>query len=513
MSELSNSMKPLSGNRLKPLRGDTDLSSLLYGKIQPQAIPLEEAVLGAMLLDKNALTTVIEILKPSSFYVEAHQLIYESVLQLFGRTHPVDILTVNEELRKVGNLDKIGGPAYLVELTNKVASAANVEFHARIISQKFIQRELIRTSSQIIQDAYDDSKDVFDMLDDAEQNLFKVTEDNLKRSFQKVNVLAVQARNLLESLSLKEDGLTGVPSGFRDLDKITSGWQPSDLIVIAARPGMGKTSFTLALAKNAAIQYQKPVAFFSLEMSSIQLMLRLISLEADLKSDQLRTGKLSQAEWARFNAAVEMYQDAPIFIDDTPQINIFELRAKCRRLKMNHDIGMVVIDYLQLMRAGSDNKNTNREQEISTISRSLKTLAKELEVPVIALSQLNRSTETRSSASKRPMLSDLRESGAIEQDADIVSFIYRPDYYGIAEDEDQLSTEGIAEIIIAKHRNGSLDTVKLRFVKEFAKFTNLDEMNFQGLPFIGGSDPFGNADMVTRQSRFNSPEDEDFNFD
>jgi replicative DNA helicase len=785
-----------------------------HGKVQPQATNLEEAVLGALMLDKDAVALIIDILRPASFYKEAHQHIYKAICILFEKSHPIDLLTVTEELKKLGKLEMVGGPYQLVELTNRVASSANIEFHARIIAQKFIQRELIRSSTETITAAYEDTVDVFDLLDSAEQNLFNITEQNLSRGSLGMSTLVNMAVKQLEEMSGKEEGLTGVPTGFVGLDQLTSGWQPSDLIIIAARPGMGKclgkgtkvlkydgnlekveniqvgdllmgddstprkvasiargqermywihqnegisyrvneshilslkcsrnegehtkgdvlnisvkdwltkstkfksnykgykvpvefkeqstllapyfiglwlgdgssakpeiytqdpevvayihefaehqdlqvrpylapekcpayamvggsrehrgyslmddlralnlinnkhipqeylinsrsnrlallaglldshghylvqsngyeitqknkhlaeqikflcdslgfrtsfkakkasiasivyrvriygnidaipvkinykaakpwksvadwqvteitveedivddyygftidgnnlflledmtvthnTAFTMAVARNAAIEFNKGVAFFSLEMSSLQLVNRLISMETEIPSEKLRKGQLEDYEWQQLHAQVDKLSNVPLFIDDTPGISIFELRAKCRRLKMQHDIQMVVVDYLQLMTGGGDNKG-NREQEISMISRGLKGLAKELSVPVIALSQLSRAVETRG-GSKRPQLSDLRESGAIEQDADIVSFIYRPEYYQILEDEEGNSLKGIGEIIVAKHRNGALDSVRLKWDGQFAKFSNLDDDAFTGI--------------------------------
>lgn len=452
---------------------------LFHGKVPPQATALEEAVLGALMLDKDAVSLIIDILRPTSFYKDAHQHIYKAICTLFEKSHPIDLLTVTEELKTMGKLEIVGGPYQLVELTNRVASSANIEFHARIISQKFIQRELIRTSTETIRSAYEDTVDVFDLLDSAEQNLFNITEQNLSRGSLGMSTLVNMAVKQLEELTGKEEGLTGVPTGFINLDKLTSGWQPSDLIIIAARPGMGKTSFTMAVARNAAIDYNKGVAFFSLEMSALQLVNRLISMETEIASEKLRKGQLEDYEWQQLHAQVDKLSSVPLYIDDTPGISIFELRAKCRRLKMQHDIQMVIIDYLQLMTGGGDNKG-NREQEISMISRGLKGLAKELSVPVIALSQLSRAVETRG-GSKRPQLSDLRESGAIEQDADIVSFIYRPEYYQILEDEEGNSLKGIGEIIVAKHRNGALDSVRLKWDGQYAKFSNLDDDAFTGL--------------------------------
>ncbi len=486
---------------------DGELSDYVFGKVQPQAVDLEAAVLGALMLDKDALPIVLDILRPESFYTDAHQLVYKAILSLFERSHPVDLLTVTEQLKKSGDIDTVGGPYYLVELTGRVGSSANIEFHARIVAQKHIQRELIKVSTQIIRDAYEDTTDVFTLLDDAEQGLFAVTQNNLSRQYESMGELASKTLKILEELKDKEDGLTGVPTGFTDLDRLTSGWQSSDLIILAARPGMGKTAFVMSLARNAAMEFNKGVAIFSLEMASTQLVQRLISMEAEIPGSKLRSGKLEEYEWQQLHTTIEKMSEIPMYIDDTPGINIFELRAKCRRLKMQHDIQMVIIDYLQLMSGAGNNKNTNREQEISQISRALKGLAKELNVPVIALSQLSRAVEVRG-GSKRPQLSDLRESGAIEQDADIVSFIYRPEYYQILEDESGQSLKGIAEIIIAKHRNGALDTIKLRFTDQFAKFSDLGDPNFDSFP---SSDPFAApfepSNVITRPSKMNDDED------
>ena len=500
MSDTNNPIKQITAYRNK--KKGNDLSNYVFGKVQPQALPLEEAVLGALMLDKDALPTILDILRPESFYSDGHQQIFRAMLKLFEKSLPVDLLTVTEELKKAGELESVGGPYYLVELTNRVASAANIEYHARIISQKHIQRELISVSTKIIRDAYEDTTDVFQLLDDAEQGLFSITQQNLSRGYESMGTLAGRALKALEELAEREEGLTGVPTGFADLDRLTSGWQSSDLIIVAARPGMGKTSFTLAMARNAAVDFNKGVALFSLEMSNVQLVQRLISMEAEISGSKLRSGQLEDYEWQQLHSAIEKMSEVPIYIDDTPGINIFELRAKCRRLKMQHDIQIVIIDYLQLMSGGTDNKNGNREQEISAISRALKGMAKELNVPVIALSQLSRAVESRG-GSKRPQLSDLRESGAIEQDADIVSFIYRPEYYSILEDEEGQSLKGVAEIIVAKHRNGALKTVKLKFTDQFAKFSDLDDPNFNEL--IGGDDDKPNiqSNVITRSSRMN----------
>ncbi len=490
------------------------------GKLPPQAVDLEEAVLGAMMLEQTALNTVIDILKPESFYKDAHAKIYSAMMVLFTKGEPVDILTVTHTLRKEGTLELVGGPIYISQLTNRIASAANIEVHARIIAQKFIQRELIRISNDIIRDAYEESSDVFDLLDKAENNLFQVAEGNIRKNYDKMSSLIKLALDQIEAARENTSGVSGVPTGFNALDRVTSGWQNSDMIVLAARPGMGKTAFVLSMARNMAVEFGRGVAIFSLEMSSVQLVQRLISSETEIDAEKLRKGNLEEHEVHQLNQRVARLSEAPIYIDDTPALSVFELRAKCRRLKAQFGISMIIIDYLQLMTAGGDNKGGNREQEISTISRSIKQIAKELDVPVIALSQLSRQVETRG-GDKRPLLSDLRESGAIEQDADIVGFIYRPEYYGIDVDADGNSNHQKAEIIIAKHRNGSLEDVPLRFIGKLAKFTNWDGFDFDNpgyktpiqantaftsTPATGGQ---AGATTITVASKINTMPDDD----
>ncbi|CAD0005157.1 MULTISPECIES: replicative DNA helicase [Flavobacterium] len=490
---------------INPVKVDkTTIINLEKGKLPPQVLDLEEAVLGAMMIDKKGVDDVIDILQPDAFYKEAHKHIFEAIIQLFTETQPIDLLTVSSQLKKNGKLELVGGDFYLIQLTQKIASSAHIEFHSRIILQKFIQRSLIRISSEIIEASYDETTDVFDLLDQAESKLYEVTQGNIKRSSETAQSLVLQAKKKIEEISKKE-GLSGVETGFTNLDKLTSGWQPSDLIIIAARPAMGKTAFVLSMARNIAIQFGHAVALFSLEMASVQLITRLISSETGLSSEKLRTGKLEPHEWTMLSTKVKDLEKAPLFIDDTPSLSIFDLRAKCRRLASQHGIKIIIVDYLQLMTAGGNNKGGgNREQEISTISRNLKALAKELNVPVIALSQLSRAVETRGS-SKRPLLSDLRESGAIEQDADIVSFLYRPEYYKIDEwDDDEASpTAGQAEIMIAKHRNGGIENVRLKFIGHLGKFDNLDDfsgsyddlpskMNHDDNPFITKNLPSAN---------------------
>ena len=516
-------------SKLQPIKGvpidKSTLINLEKGKVPPQAVDLEEVVLGAMMIDKKGVDEVIDILHPEAFYKLAHQHIYESIFKLFENSEPIDLLTVSGQLKKDGKLELVGGDFYLISLTNKVSSSAHIEFHARIILQKFIQRSLIKISNEIIEDAFSETTDVFDLLDKAESRLYEVTQGNVKKSYESAQDLVIQAKKKIEEISNKE-GLSGIPTGFDKVDKLTSGWQPSDLIIIAARPGMGKTALTLTMARNIAVDQNIPVAFFSLEMSSVQLITRLISSETGLSSEKLRTGKLEKYEWEQLNVKVKTLEKAPLFIDDTPSLSIFDLRAKARRLASQHGIKMIMIDYLQLMTAGGSQKGGNREQEISMISRNLKALAKELDVPVIALSQLSRAVETRG-GSKRPLLSDLRESGAIEQDADIVSFIYRPEYYKIDEwdDEERTPTAGQGEFIVAKHRNGGLENIRLKFIGHLGKFDNLDDF---GTPFefqssLNNEDGISADNLPSPDQAFgssfnnddiggNSPEDDDVPF-
>ena len=466
-----------------------DLSTMVYGKIPPQAKELEEAVLGAIMLEKSAFDTVVEILKPECFYLEGHQRIYRTMQSLAQKSQPIDILTVVEELKVRQELEMVGGPYAVTKLTNSVVSSANIETHARIILQKFIQRELIRISGEIIGDAYEDSTDVFDLLDDAESKLFEITNNHLRKNFDSIDSILVKTIQRIEDLRHKQDEITGVPSGFPSLDKITYGWQPTDLIILAARPAVGKTAFALNLARNAALHPTKPtgVAFFSLEMGAAQLVQRILSAEAEIFMEKIARGRLEEHEMKQlYKKGIDRLAKAPIFIDDTPALNIFELRAKCRRLKNKHNIGFIIIDYLQLMSGSNEKNGGNREQEISQISRALKGLAKELQVPIIALSQLSRAVESRKEGEKIPQLSDLRESGAIEQDADMVMFLYRPEYYGITANEMGESNKGETHVKIAKHRNGSLDTVKLRALLHIQKFTEYGEDDFGGIGLPSG---------------------------
>ena len=467
------------------------------GKMPPQALELEEAVLGAMLLEKDAFINVSEILKRECFYKEAHQQIFEAITNLFGREQPVDLLTVTEELRRMGKLDEVGGAFYITQLTGRVASAAHIEYHSRIIYQKFLQREMIRISGVMQTKAFDDTQDVNDLLEEAEGALFQLSQGSMKREAVQINPVISEAIEQIRAASKRTDGLSGVPSGFTELDRITSGWQASDMIVIAARPAMGKTAFVLSMARNMAVKYKQGVAVFSLEMSNVQLVNRLIVSETELEADKIKTGKLAPFEWEQLDHKVKTLIDAPLFVDDTAGLSVFDLKAKCRRLKKLHDIKIIVIDYLQLMNATAMRPG-NRQEEVSMISRSLKGLAKELNVPIIALSQLSRAVESRTGEGKRPQLSDLRESGAIEQDADMVLFIHRPEYYKILEDEQGNSLVGLAEIIIAKHRNGAVGEVRLRFRPEAIRFEDVEAGGFDGGFGVGAAEG-----PVTLGSRMN----------
>ncbi|WP_080777646.1 replicative DNA helicase [Chryseobacterium phocaeense] len=451
--------------------------SIADGKMPPNAVDFERLVIGTFLIDKKGLDHSIDLLTPEVFYDPRHQVIFGTILKLYEGNHPVDLMTIIQELKKEDKLNLAGGDHYIIDLTMGVSSSAHIEYHVRVILEKYILRSLINVSANVIDSSYKESTDVFELLDKAEQSFFEITNGTIKKGFDTANSLVKQAIDTIKSLKDKE-GLSGVPSGFRDIDKETGGWQNSDLIIIAARPAMGKTAFLLSMARNIAVGHKIPMVLFSLEMASVQLITRMIASETKISSEKLRKGTLDDEEWQRLFSNVSELENAPLFIDETPSLSIFDFRAKCRRLVMQHGVKLIMVDYLQLMTAGGGGKGVgNREQEISMISRSLKAIAKELNVPVIALSQLSRSVEAR--PGKRPQLSDLRESGAIEQDADIVSFIFRPEYYKIAvwdndEEGQETSTENQAELIIAKHRNGATADVRLSFLKHFAKFGDIE---------------------------------------
>ena len=499
--------------------GSLELGTMMFGKVPPQAKDLEEAVLGAIMIEKNAFDVVIEILKPECFYLESHQRIFRAMQGLQQKNSPIDLLTVVEELKFREEIDIVGGPYYVTRLTNAVVSSANIETHARIVLQKFIQRELIRISGEIIGDAYEDSTDVFDLLDDAESKLFEITNNHLRKDYASIDTVLVKTIQRIEDLRTRQDEITGVPTGFSLLDHLTYGWQPSDLIVLAARPSVGKTAFALNLARNAALHPTKPttVGFFSLEMSAGQLVQRILSAESEIWLEKIARGRLEEHEMKQlYKKGIERLASAPIHIDDTAALNIFELRAKCRRLKNKHNVGLIIIDYLQLMSGAGENRNSNREQEISRISRDLKGLAKELQIPIIALSQLSREVEKRKEGNKMPQLSDLRESGAIEQDADLVMFLYRPEYYDITSNEMGESNKGDTHVRIAKHRNGQLETIKLKALLHIQKFVedDNDDLN-RSLPQGGNWKPVKDIDgdgaklYIQKGSKMNDGEFDD----
>lgn len=492
-----------------------------YGKMQPQAKELEEAVLGALMLEKDAYPLVNEILRPESFYEHTHQLIYQAITELAIHQRPVDILTVTEQLKTDGVLEEVGGPFYISQLSNMVTSAAHIEYHARIIAQKYLARELISFTSKIQTEAFDETLDVDDLMQEAEGRLFEISQRNLKKDYTQINPIIDEAYELLKKAAARADGLSGLESGFHALDKVTAGWQNSDLVIIAARPAMGKTAFVLSMAKNIAVNQHIPTAMFSLEMSNVQLVNRLITNVCEIPSEKIKSGQLAPYEWQQLDYKLKDLIDAPLYVDDTPSLSVFELRTKARRLVREHGVKIIIIDYLQLMNANGMS-NGSRQEEVSNISRSLKGLAKELCIPVIALSQLNRSVETRDpKEGKRPQLSDLRESGAIEQDADMVCFIHRPEYYKIYTDDNGNDLRGLAEIIIAKHRNGATADVRLKFKGEFIKFMNIDDdqvMPDSGFnpgmissKMNGGEDapPIGLDDIAAQSNNpFGTPTDE-----
>jgi replicative DNA helicase len=453
----------------KKSRSAPSPEAILAGRVVPQAVEIERALLGALLIEKDAIAKVVDLLAPEVFYEPRHQLIYRAMRSLFDQGLPIDLISTTEALRRTGDLKTVG-PYYLTELTLGVVSSANAETYARVLVEKHILRQIISLSAELTERALQEETDAFELLDSAENRLYELSQHHLRRLVQPAQRLLQDTLAILEKLRQRNEVLTGVPSGFPELDRLTAGWQKSDLIIVAARPSMGKTAFVLNLARNAAYAGY-PVAVFSLEMSAIQLMYRLISLEAEISSERLRSGQIPQEVWLALPQKLAPLSEAPLYIDDTPAITIYDLRAKCRRLKAEKGIGLVVIDYLQLM--GTVGRASNREQEIASISRSLKALARELDVPIIALSQLSRAVETRG-GDRRPQLSDLRESGSLEQDADVVIFLYRPEYYGILQDEEGRSTQGITEVIIGKQRNGPIGTVRLRFISEYMRFLSLE---------------------------------------
>ena len=468
MPDIQNSNNTRRQNRAMPI--DTGL-----GHLPPQSLETERLVLGALMIDKDAFTIVSEILRPETFYEPRNQKVFSAIQTLSINEHPVDILTVTEQLKSDGTLEEVGGQMYIYELTSHVASSAHVEYHARILAQKFLARQLISFASAIETKAFDESNDIELVMQEAEGNLFELSQKNMKQDYTQIDPIVKRAVEIMQLAAANTGGLTGVASGFTKLDEMTSGWQRSDLVILAGRPAMGKTSFALSIAKNIAIDNRVATAFFSLEMSNVQLVNRLISNACEIDSKKIMNGQLDDAEWARLDKNIRKLEGAPLFLDDTPGLSIFELRTKARRLVREKGVQIIMIDYLQLMNANGM-RFGNRQEEVSTISRSLKSLAKELDIPIIALSQLNRSVEQRdSNDGKRPQLSDLRESGAIEQDADMVLFVHRPEYYHIYHDENGNDLRGMAQIIIAKHRKGAVGDVLLHFLGQYTRFANPED--------------------------------------
>jgi replicative DNA helicase len=453
-----------------PVNTSMMLQAVSGGRIPPQAVEVEKAVLGAMLIEKEAVPKAIELLDSACFYSPMHEKYFRAMASLFEKGDPIDAVTLVEELRRAGELNAAEDPANIADLTMNTTTAANIEYHARIVLEKSLMRSLITASSVVATRAYSDTEDALGLLDEAEATIFQISERRLKRSFTPIKKAIHETWEMLESIHGKHEGVTGVPTGFHELDKMTGGFQNSDLIIVAGRPSHGKTAFALSLGRNAAVDRHKPtgIAIFSLEMSEQQLVVRLLSAEAKVSAQKLRTGTLPPNDWKNLSRVVGRLAESKIFIDDTASISVLELRAKARRLKSEHNIGMVIVDYLQLVQGPKNSES--REREISWISRSLKALAKELNVPVVALSQLNRSVEVR--GDKRPMLADLRESGAIEQDADVVIFVNRPEMYE-TKDEEKAKVEGKAELIIGKQRNGPTGIVEVSFLKDYARFDNL----------------------------------------
>lgn len=483
-----------------------DVLGLEMGKRPPQAVDIEEAVLGALMLEPTAITDVLDIISPDCFYKETNRKIFTAISSLAAKHAPVDIFTVSDELKSYGDLESVGGVSYLSQLSMKIGAAAHIDYHAKILLQKYIQREMISISYGVQKDAFDDAVSVDDLLDTTQQKIFTLADRNMRKEAQVVQYVINQAIDDLEKNQLRADGLSGVPSGYTSVDRVTLGWQPSDLVIIAARPSMGKTAFVLTMARNMAVEHKVPVAFFSLEMSSVQLVKRLMISETGLDGDKIKGGsKLKDYEWEQLHARLKQLVKAPLYIDDTPSLSINELRSKARKLVLIHGVKLIIIDYLQLM-TGPPELRGMREQEVSAISRSLKAIAKELDVPVIALSQLSRAVETRG-GTKRPQLSDLRESGAIEQDADIVVFIHRQDYYNLGDDNPAL--KGISDIIIAKHRNGAVCDVQLRFRNSEVKFTDLTDTSLSKDPFAGGFETYPSK-MNRQEFETNSEFDKEF---
>ncbi len=463
-----------------------NINEILGNRVPPNSVTAEMSVIGAMLLDRNSISKVAGVLETDAFYNQANRLIFDTVVDMYDRQISIDIVTLADELQRRNTLETIGGTYYLAEIMNQTPTAANIEMHSRIVQERYLKRALLHASGQILENCYDESVDALEEIDRAESEIFKIAEKRFVKSYQTINKLAHETLDIIHKLQERDKpGLTGVATSYIELDNILGGFQKSDLIIIAARPSMGKTALSLSIARNIAVLLKKPVAYFSIEMAAVQLVIRLLSSEAKINQQQIRTGALNQKDMSQIVSTLGILAEVPLYIDDSPSLNLMELKAKCRRLKAEHKIECVMIDYLQLIHAP---KSESREREISIISRSLKQMAKELDLPVIAMAQLNRSVDSR--ADKRPMLSDLRESGSIEQDADVVLFINRPEVNKIMTYEDNTPTEGTAEIIVGKQRNGPIGTVRLAYMKDYARFENLANQTDDDMPaYIKPVDP------------------------
>lgn len=496
-------MATLTKNSKKKTPSVVKVGANELGKLPPQALELEESVLGALMIEKEAFGLVADLLRPESFYSDKHRYIFEAIRALSNQDNPVDVLSVAQQLKSMGLLEDAGGVVYLSDLTRRVASAAHLRYHAQIVAQKATARDLIAVACQIEEKGYDETQDVEELIQEAEGKIFEISQRAQKREVTDINPVIAEAFARMRTASQNDGNISGIPSGFKELDKITSGWQKSDLVIIAARPAMGKTAFVLSMAKNIAVDFKIPVAIFSLEMSNVQLVNRLIMNVCEIEGNKIRNGRLSTTEWKQLDEKIKLLHNAPIYVDDTPGLSITELRSKARKLVQDKDkkVQLIIIDYLQLMNANGFNFGS-REQEVSIISRNLKGLAKELDIPIIALSQLSRAVEKRDSSNstvdgKKPLLSDLRESGAIEQDADMVCFIHRPEYYKLFDDGNGKDLRGLGQIIVAKHRNGATDEIWLRFIGKYTRFQNESDA------YDDSEDLYANISYNTQQSKMN----------
>ena len=501
----------MPGQRNNSRRAQQPLD-ISYGHVMPQAPEVEKAVLGALMIDKDAFLEVCNLLVPESFYEPRNQMVYEAIQQLSKEESPVDVLTVTDMLGKMGKLDEVGGPGYIADLSSRVATSANIEYHANVVAEKFLSRQMIEYVNVIGKKSFDETYDIRDVVQEAESVLLELSQKNMKKDYSALGSVVERAVKAVEDAYANKGSFTGIPSGLYKLDDMTCGWQKSDLVIIAGRPAMGKTAFALSVAKNIAVDRKRPMAFFSLEMSDVQLANRLMSNTCEIEGKKLLSGQLDKEDWVRLDKNLQALTDAPLFVDDTEGLSVMELRTKARRLHKEHHIELIMIDYLQLMTASGMRYNS-RQEEVSLISRSLKGLAKELNIPVLALSQLNRGVESREGVEgKRPHLSDLRESGAIEQDADMVIFLHRPEYYGLLHSDDGfIDYKDKAEVIIAKHRKGATGIVMMDFKGEFTRFGNLEDKVISKSPREGGE--IRDSGVNGRNEDLPFPPEDNYSFD